>query len=179
MYERIQGNDMYNAGAMFHSVLSARFNNVLLVESEDQFRPEQYALAADHRPSLPVSHSNNYKLPVSYQYSFGVQQGFGAKSVLSVSYVGNQNRHQNDCREINLPDAKPSSRAGRKCGSGLQQAVPFLGFRSLRLSQNEANSHYNSLQARAACEGQERSDLQTAYTYAKAIDPTVRRRQRL
>ena len=37
----------------------------------------------------------NYKLPVSYQYSIGVQHAINARSVLSVSYVGNQGRHQN------------------------------------------------------------------------------------
>jgi hypothetical protein len=46
---------------------------------------------------------DNYKLPASYQYSVGVQHSLSTKTVLSVSYVGNQGRHQNDYRNVNLP----------------------------------------------------------------------------
>ena len=61
--------------------------------------------------ALPISsiglitgiNANDYKLPVSYQFSLGVQQALGARSVLSVSYVGSQDRHQNDYQQINLP----------------------------------------------------------------------------
>ena len=39
---------------------------------------------------------NDYKQPASYQWSVGVQRALNAKTVLSVSYVGNLGRHQND-----------------------------------------------------------------------------------
>ncbi len=47
---------------------------------------------------------NHYYPPTSTQFSIGVEQALGAKAVLSVSYVGNQNRHQNFYQEINAPD---------------------------------------------------------------------------
>jgi len=47
--------------------------------------------------------NQHYKVPTSYSYSVGVQQAFGKNAVLSVSYVGNQNRYQSYFQEINLP----------------------------------------------------------------------------
>ena len=105
-----------------------------------------------------------YKLPVIYQYSVGVQQGFGAKSVLSVSYVGNQSRHQNDYRETNLPDQSllPAIAAGT--APSYNTLVPFLG---VPLHQAVGNRAKRALQLLA---GEFRSQmtrdisLQAAYT---------------
>ena len=118
---------------------------------------------------------SNYKLPVVYQYSIGVQRAITARSVLNVSYVGNQQRHQNDYQEINLPDASLlTGTTGLVANSGpYNQSVPYLGYHSIRLSQNEANGHYNSLQA--SLSGQMTRDLQLnfGYTLSKAIGSTV------
>src|SRR5437667_11263692 len=58
------------------------------------------------RPINPASITGldraDYKNPASYQYSLGVQRSLSSKTVLSVAYVGNTNRHQNDYRNINL-----------------------------------------------------------------------------
>jgi hypothetical protein len=53
------------------------------------------------------------------------------------------------------------------------QLVPYLGFNDIRLAENEANSHYNSLQVELHARVAKDLTLQTAYTYAKAIDPTT------
>jgi len=53
--------------------------------------------------SITGLQQDNYKLPVAYMYSIGVQHALSSKTVLAVSYVGNQSRHQNDYRNINLP----------------------------------------------------------------------------
>ena len=105
MYERIQGNDMYNAGPNIPFSSSVTFNNGVLLSNPST------SVATGTTLTAPITVADitgldrkQYKLPVVYQYSVGVQQGFGAKSVLSVSYVGNQSRHQNDYRETNLPD---------------------------------------------------------------------------
>ena len=72
--------------------------------------PEHRSLLTGTPVTLPINPAgitgldiNDYKPPVSYQWSVGVQRALGTKSVLSVSYVGNQGRHQNDYRNINLP----------------------------------------------------------------------------
>ena len=173
MYERIQGNDMYNAGTNVPFSASAGFSNVLLSNPKTNIQSGQTLSVPIVASSLTGIARDNYDLPVSYQYSFGVQQSLGSNSILSVAYVGNQNRHQNDWREINLPAQSALPGLVANGGAGYNQALPFLGFRSLRLAQNEANSHYNSLQVELHARVRHDLTVQTAYTYAKAIDPTV------
>ena len=89
----------------------------VLVEEQTRWiiRTKGGAAGAAHGQTLtaPVSAGSitglsftDYKQPASYQFSFGVQQQLMRNSVLSVAYVGNQNRHQNDYRDVNLPDPR-------------------------------------------------------------------------
>ena len=60
--------------------------------------------------SIPVTslvgmNQNEYAAPRSSQFSLGIQQAIGGKSIVAVSYVGTQNRHQNYYAETNLPPA--------------------------------------------------------------------------
>jgi hypothetical protein len=175
MYERIQGNDVYNGGTNVPFSASAGFNNVLLANPKTGV----FTGTTISVPPLPIPVAsitgiarNNYQLPVSYQYSLGVQHALNAKSVLSVSYVGNQNRHQNDWRETNLPAAGLLPGLVANSG-GYNQDVPFLGFRSIRQAENEGNAHYNSLQVDLHANVRNDLTLQFGYTYSRAIDPTT------
>jgi hypothetical protein len=176
MYERIQGNDMYNAGNNVPFSAAVNFNNVLLSDPHTSI-PTGGALAVPIVvPDITGLARNNYKLPVSYQYSLGVQQSLGAKSVLSVSYVGNQNRHQNYWTETNLvPQAALPSlvQSGTFQGQNYNQLVPFRGFHSIRLAENGGNAHYNSLQVDMRTNMRNGLTAQFGYTYSKAIDPAT------
>ena len=105
MYERIQGNDMYNAGPNQPFSASITFNNVSLSNPQQQLSNGTAPAVTIPVGNITGLNGSNYKLPVVYQYSVGVQRAITARSVLNVSYVGNQQRHQNDYQEINLPDA--------------------------------------------------------------------------
>lgn len=183
MYERIQGNDMYNAGTNVPFSASANLvtGGALLSNPKTQvsggtINPLQLPIVVSSITGLA---KNNYDLPVSYQYSAGVQQQLSPDSVLSVSYVGNQNRHQSYWTETNLPNAgllpclTDSTIAG--CGTvpAYNTVVPYLGYHSIRLAENGANSHYNSLQMELHSRVRHDLTLQAAYTLAKAIDPTT------
>ena len=174
MYERIQGNDMYNAGPNIPFSTSVTFNNGVLLSNPNT------SLSTGNTLTAPITvaditglNRKQYKLPVTYQYSVGVQQGFGAKSVLSVSYVGNQSRHQNDYRETNLPNQSllPSIAAGT--AASYNTLVPFLGFHSIKQSETVQNGHYNSLQAEFRSQMTRDLSLQAAYTFSKAYDPAT------
>jgi hypothetical protein len=105
MYDRIQGNDMYNGATNTPFDASPTLHNVSLSNPGLQLSTGSTISSAD-LPVLPVGITGialDYKPPTSYQYSVGVQQALGSKSVLAVSYVGSQGRHQNEYREINLP----------------------------------------------------------------------------
>jgi hypothetical protein len=174
MYERIQGNDMYNAGPNIPFSSSVTFSNGILLANPSTSVGTGATLTAPITVSdITGLNKTEYKLPVTYQYSVGVQQGFGAKSVLSVSYVGNQSRHQNDYRETNLPDQSllPSIAAGT--AGSYNTLVPYLGFHSIRLSETVQNGHYNSLQTEFRSQMTKDVSIQAAYTFSKAYDPAT------
>ncbi|MGH9496460.1 MAG: carboxypeptidase regulatory-like domain-containing protein [Candidatus Sulfotelmatobacter sp.] len=174
MYERIQGNDMYNAGPNIPFSTNVTLNNVFLsspttsIINNTTLDPAAEVTVAD----ITGLDKNNYKMPVSYQYSFGIQHALSSRSVLEVMYVGNQNRNQNAYAETNLPD--PSLLAGIADGSNTtpySQLVPFLGFHSIKQSKDIQSSHYNSLQMELHSQIRHDLTLQAAYTLSRAIDP--------
>jgi hypothetical protein len=122
--------------------------------------------------SLVGMNQNEYATPRSSQFSLGIQQAIG-KTVLSVAYVGSQNRHQNFYSETNLPPE--SLLPGFVTSSALAQtynaSVPYLGYNSVLMAQNEANGDYNSIQVllRGATL---KNDLtyQVGYTYSHTND---------
>ena len=173
MYERVQGNDMYDGGTNVPFSSAVNLTNV-------SFENPKTSLATGVTTPIPpapvvvaqiTGQSLNYPVPTSYQFSLGVERQIGAKAVLSVAYVGTQNRHQSYDQEINNPPQ--SDLAGLVANPSLYNSeVPYLGFNGIWLATNAENSHYNGLQM--SLRGQLTRDLsvQAAYTYSKAVDPS-------
>jgi hypothetical protein len=121
---------------------------------------------------------NDYKPPVSYQWSVGVQHAIGTRSVFSISYVGNIGRHQNDYRNINLfnPSFIPQV-AGAPGTTAINYNVApgllYPGFNSIKQSENEANTHYNGLQMDLNSQLSHDLTLHAIYTVSHAVDPTT------
>ena len=177
MYERIQGNDMYNAGPNIPFSLNVGVSGVALQNPgtllESGAAPTfQTIKPADLNPGgLAI---NNYKPPTSTQYSAGIQHAFGAKTVLSASYVGNVNRHLNDYRNSNLPSlAELPLVASNTIQYSAATTLPYKGFRTLSMAQNEANSHYNSLQVDLNSQFTKDLQLRAYYTLSRSIDPST------
>src|SRR5215469_753676 len=171
MNERVQGNDVYNNAGTVPLSASINFKNVSLSD------PRTSVLTGLSVPNYPPVNNitgmdqNNYRAPRSTQFSLGVQHSIG-RSVLSLSYVGSQNRHQNFYTETNLPDAGllPAYTAGSPA-TPYNAVVPYLGYHGIQMSRNEANSDYNSFQA--AMRGSLlNNDLtyQFGYTYSHSND---------
>jgi hypothetical protein len=173
MYERIQGNDVYNMAGNAPFSAGVNFNNVSLSN------PSTSILTGSTIPAtIPVSSivglsQHQYAAPRSTQFSLGIQRSIG-KSVLSVAYVGTQNRHQNYYTETNLPPQ--NLLAGFVTNSALAQtyngSVPYLGYNSILMAENEANGDYNSMQV--SFHGTTLKDdltFQVAYTYSHTNDP--------
>ncbi|MBZ5577291.1 MAG: TonB-dependent receptor [Acidobacteriia bacterium] len=170
-YERVQGNDMYNAGANTPFSANVNLNNVSLSNPNLNLLTGSTAVAPIPVVSITGLNSTDYKLPVSYQYSLGVQQALGEKSVFQIAYVGNQNRHQSDREEFNLP--AQSALAGLINGTAqFNNIAPYQGFGSIAMFRNAGNSHYNSLQASLNSRLAKDFTFQAAYTYSKAVDAT-------
>jgi hypothetical protein len=174
MYERIQGNDMYDAGPNAPFSLTAGLNNVY-------FQNPNLSLLNGPTTGFPIVPPtingldyNNYKLPVSYQYSLGIQHSLSARTVLTVQYVGNQNRHQSDQVNYNLPSqADLPALINGTVNYAADPTLLYPGFNALLQANNEANSHYNALQVGLNGNPTKDLQLQLAYTYSRVIDPST------
>jgi hypothetical protein len=170
MYERIQGNDVYNGGGNVPFSEQVNFNNVSLSNPNTSLLTGQTLVSPITVGGLTTISQTDYKAPASYQFSIGVQRELARNSVLSVSYVGNQNRHQNDYRDINNPN--PSQLPALINGTeSYNNVLPYLGFGGIKMSENSMNSHYNSLQVNFHSQISKDLTLQAVYTYSKAWDP--------
>jgi hypothetical protein len=174
MYERIQGNDMYNGAVNPPGDPNPTLNNVSLSNPGLSLASGNVITAAA-LPVLPLGVtgiSTHYPSPVSYQYSAGVQQSVGTHAVLSVSYVGSQGRHENYYQAINLP---PESLLPGMVAKGAldNTKVQYLGFGGIRMSTNGGNAKYNSLQTSLNGTVHRDLHLQVGYTLSKAEDSTT------
>jgi hypothetical protein len=172
MYERVQGNDVYNMAGNPPFSASVSFPNVSLSN------PGTSLLTGATIPSsIPVSgliglEQNEYAAPRSSQFSLGIQQALG-QAVLSVAYVGSQNRHQSFYSETNLPPQSllPGFVTNSVLAQTYNTSVPYGGYNSVFMAQNEATGNYNSLQL--SFRGTTlNSDLawQVGYTYSYTHD---------
>jgi Carboxypeptidase regulatory-like domain/TonB-dependent Receptor Plug Domain len=174
MYERIQGNDMYNAGPNVPFSTNINFSNVELENPGTQLSSGLPLVAPITVASITGLDKVNNNLPVSYQYSFGVQRALSSRTVLAVQYVGNQNRNQNAYLETNLPDLTTQIPAlFLNNNADYNKRVHYLGFHSVRQTEDVQNSHYNGFQAELHSQIRHDLQLQAAYTLSRAIDPAT------
>src|SRR6202453_2640047 len=178
MFDRIQGNDMYNGATNTPFDASPTVHNVALSNPGFNLLTGNTISAAD-LPVLPVGITGidpaNAKLPTSYQFSLGVQQSLLRSTVFSASYVGTQARHLNDYRAVNLPAIAdlPGLVASNGAGLNTDPTLTYPGFGGIRLSEDEANSHYNALQLEVRSNLSRKLQLQVGYTYSRATDATT------
>jgi hypothetical protein len=173
MYERIQGNDAYNMAGNSPFSASVSFPTVSL--SNPTLSTQTGATIPQSIPvtSLVGMNQDEYTAPRSSQFSLGIQQAVGGKSVLAVSYVGTQNRHQNYYTETNLPPESllPGFVTNGAAAQTYNSSVPYVGYNSVLMAQNEANGDYNSIQVSLRGAMLE-NDLtyQVGYTYSHTND---------
>ena len=178
MYERVQGNDMYNGATNPPGNLQPTLNGVSLSNPGLNINTGNTITAAA-LPVLPLgitgTDANNYQAPVSYQYSGSVQQALGSKAVWQVAYVGSQGRHENDYRQINLPAITqlPFLLAPGAPSVNNDPTLAFPGYAGIRLAENEGNAKYNSFQTSLTGNVVQDLHLQVGYTLSKAEDSTT------
>ena len=167
MYERIQGNDVYNNAGTVPLAASINFNNVLLGSPTAPVGPGA-ASAGIPINNIQGLDRDNYKSPSSSQFSLGIQHSIG-KSVLEASYVGTQNRHQNYYTQANLVD--PTLLAALQADPTNYNAdVLFPGYHDMRIARNGANGDYNSLQTSIRGNLKNNLQYQVGYTYSRTND---------
>ncbi len=176
MYERIQGNDMYQNASDAPFSDSVNLNTVSLSDPHVNVTTGVNLVA----PPLPIVvqgvsalNSNNYALPQVFQYSAGVQRQLGGQSVLSMAYVGSQSRHQSYAQELNAPPQGDLPAILVAKTIPYNRDLPYLGYSSIKFYSDGGNSHYNSLQVELHSNIRHDLQLQAAYTLSKSVDPST------
>jgi hypothetical protein len=173
MYEREQGNDMYDTAGNVPFSEAVNFANVALSNPD-------LSLATGAAPVSPIPvagltglAADDYRLPTSYQYSAGIQRQLGRDSVLSIAYVGNQDRHQSDYRETNLPAESDLVNLIGASSYTYDSALPYVGFSSIKQMEMAENAHYNGFQLSLHSRLKRGLTLEAAYTLSRSIDPAT------
>ncbi|HEU5233223.1 MAG TPA: TonB-dependent receptor [Terriglobales bacterium] len=169
-YERVQGNDVYNAAlnppfAYQPSATNVYFSN-----------PNTSALTglttSQTFPSTMTVLGYNYRPPGTAMFSLGVQRQVATSVVAQVQYVGSRGWDQSDDRAINtLPWNDFADRALVVAGQkNANLARIFPGYSSITVEENESNFAYNSFQAGVRMENRHGLTVQLAYTWSHEID---------
>ncbi|MGA8727489.1 MAG: TonB-dependent receptor [Terracidiphilus sp.] len=176
-YERVQGNDVYNAALNPPFAYQPSANNVYFSN------PNTSALTGltttESFPSTLTNIKYNYPPPGTAEFSLGIQRQVAPSIVAQVQYVGSIGWDQNDDRQINtLPLADPSnpanpyaSREGVANGTlnaNLYRIFP--GYSNINQEENETNFDYHSFQAGIRAENRHGLTTQVAYTWSHNID---------
>jgi len=168
-FERVQGNDVYNAAlnppfAYQPSATNVYFSN-----------PETSAITGiTSSQAFPSSLTNlqySYYPPGTSMFSLGVQRQLAQSVVAVVQYVGTTGWHQSDDRNINtLPLGDLADRQLVANGANPNLYRQFPGYASITQEENSTNSSYNSAQAGIRMENRHGLTLQLAYTFSHQLD---------
>jgi hypothetical protein len=171
-YERVQGNDVYDMTANVPYSYQTNLSNVLFSNPATSALTGLTATSPVGPAGLSTLANTDYKLPTSNQWSAGIQHELWPHSVLSVSYVGSIDHHQNVFVDINAP--LPSNTAGRAAVVANTQDVnlirPYLGFAAINQSENSENAHYNGLLTNFRIQASKGLSLQAAWTLSKNVN---------
>jgi hypothetical protein len=117
----------------------------------------------------------DYHIPVTMNYSLGVQQNLGFSTVLDVAYVGNQARHLWWYRPLNnLPmyarfnsaNSDPTNPTRPLPDNFLR---PYIGYNNLSLLEFNNNSNYNALQVSVRRQFSRHMMFAASYTFSKNL----------
>jgi hypothetical protein len=176
-YERVQGNDVYNAALNPPFAYQPSANNVYF--SNPNTSALNGATTAQTFPSIMQTLEYNYRPPGTAQFSLGLQRQMAPAVVAVLQYVGSRGWDQSDDRGINsLPLTDPNNpanpyddREGVANGTlNANQFRIFPGFAGIQQQENETNFSYDSLQAGLRVENRHGLTVQLAYTWSHEID---------
>ena len=137
--------------------------------------------------------SQNFKTPITSNYTLGIEQALGSKAIFSLGYVGSQSRHQVALVDINqaklnpldptsLPN-QPTGIHGGSPGSIQQSTRPFYTqfptFGVINQVETIGNSNYNSLQATIRTSSWHGVSSQFNYTWSHNLDDMTQYRSKL
>lgn len=176
-FERVQGNDVYNAALNPPFAYQPSANNVYF--SDPHTSATDGTTTSQSFPSTMTTLDPHYPNPGTAMFSLGVQRQLAPSVIGVLQYAGSTGWHQSDDRAINtlpLIDANNPSDpydlrrgvATGKLNANLYRIFP--GFSSITQEENTTNFSYNSLQTGVRVEAKHGWTVQLAYTYSHEID---------
>jgi hypothetical protein len=191
-YERMQGNDIYNAATTPPFAYNPSANNVYFST------PKQSWVTGDAAalPFFPAGLTNmpqTYKAPAVAQFSLGVQREVAPSLIWVLQYVGNLAWHQNINRQINTypvdTDMNIRCNAGDGKGKYPGDVCPngnapenlanshkyrnYQGFSNINQQENTTNGNYNGFQTGLRIQNRWGLSGEVDYTYSHEIDITT------
>ena len=115
-------------------------------------------------------------LPITYNFSLGVQRDLGHGMIADVKYAGTLGRHLAGPRTINaLPFGarfQPQNQDPTNPGFALPDNLirPLPGFGNISITERRGSSNYNSLQATLNRQFSQNLQFGISYTFAKSMD---------
>jgi len=164
-YYRVEGNDIYDF------VNNPPFARTVNITNPPLNNPGGGAAA----PPTPVSLFNynfEYKVPMAQTYSLSIQRELFKDTGLEVAYVGSRGTHLDHARNINQPlrvggfDFDPRLNTN---AISIEALRPYLGWSTIRQSENTGSSTYHSLQVNFDKRFSGGFKFQTAYTFSRGI----------
>jgi hypothetical protein len=118
-----------------------------------------------------------YGVPMTYNYSFGVQQDIGFHTVLSAAYVGSQTHHMMEQIQLNgVPYGAQFAAAATDPTTGQPLPINFLrplaGLSDVLEEDFMGNANYNALQVQVTRRFASSLTYGFVYTWSKAMDLT-------
>ena len=166
-YERLQGNDIYNAAT--NPPFSYNPNpNLVFFSTPSQSYITGATAAVPLFPSGMTTLAKTYKAPAVAQYSLGVQHELAPSVIWVVQYVGNIAWHQNIDRQVNN---YPLTTAPTY-GSTDNTKRTYPGFGAINQQENTTNGGYNGLQTGLRLQNRWGVSGEVDYTYSHEIDIT-------
>jgi Carboxypeptidase regulatory-like domain len=189
-YERMQGNDIYNAATnppFFQNPSASNVNMTNPHTSTDTGQTASTPFFANGMTTLAL----NYRAPAVAQYSLGVQHEVSPSVIWVVQYVGNLAWHQNIERRINnfplsTPNevraaggnlksvggvALPTSGQGQVAGNS-NSFVTYPGFGGITQQENTTNGTYNGFQTGLRVQNRWGLSGELDYTWSHEVDLT-------
>ncbi|MBV9183322.1 MAG: TonB-dependent receptor, partial [Acidobacteria bacterium] len=186
-YERVQGNDVYNAALNPPFAFQPLATNVYFSSPTTSAITGQTA-AQSFFPSALFTMQYRYNNPGTAMFSLGVQRQVAQSVIALVQYVGTRGWDQSVDIPVNtlpLTDPCNAQNPNDLCKPGqpydLRQGVQngtlnanlvrqFPGFGSITQETNESNFNYNSFQAGVRIENRHGLTTELAYTWSHEID---------
>jgi len=176
-YERIQGNDIYDAAGSPPFISQPSAGNV-------EFTNPSFNWQAGSAASTPTftqgfnSLSPYYPDPAVAQFSLGVQHEIVPSLIMITQYVGNLDWHQNVWIPINnFPLSTPYATRAAAANGSLSSVNSLInksypGFGNIRMQSTTQTGTYNSFQAGLRQQNRHGLSFELDYTYAHQIDST-------